>query len=214
MWYFSKELSDSIGVITEPVISWAAPGAHIVPNISVQVCVENTSGCEVLDSLLLVLKSAWQPWWACWNNAVQFRISHLPAAANFQFLRSLSETSRKSGLVAQTCNPSTWKMYKGVVVWGSAWAILWHLVSKIKKKIEICAYPHMKVGLLFNPRDRGNGPSALGLPLTWLPQADSCYSDGKWLLEMDYFLKQVSCLSPMSYLLSPPPTFGCSVYQG
>lgn len=134
MWYFSKELSDSIGVITEPVISWAAPGAHIVPNISVRVCVEITSGC--------VLKSAWQPWRACWNNAVQFGISHLPAAANFRFLRPLSETSRKSGLVAQTCNPSTWKMYKGVVVWGSAWAILWHLVSKIKKKIEICAYLH------------------------------------------------------------------------
>lgn len=66
MWYFSKELSDSIGVITEPVINWAAPGAHIVPNISVRVCVENTSGYEVLNSLLLVLKSAWQPWWACW----------------------------------------------------------------------------------------------------------------------------------------------------
>lgn len=53
----------------------------------------------------------------------------------------------------------------------------------------------MNVGLLFNPLDCGTGPSALGLPRTWLPQADSCYSDGKWLLEMDYFLK-VPCLIP------------------
>lgn len=34
MWYFSKELSDSVGVITEPVVSWATPRAHIVPNRS------------------------------------------------------------------------------------------------------------------------------------------------------------------------------------
>lgn len=62
----------------------------------------------------------------------------------------------------------------------------------------MCIPSHMKVGLLFNPRDCGDGPSALGLPLTRLRRADSCYSDGKWLLEMDYFLKQVPCLSPVS----------------
>lgn len=59
MWYFSKERSDSIGVIPEPMISWAAPGAHIVPNRSMRVCVKSTSDCEALNSLLLVLKSAW-----------------------------------------------------------------------------------------------------------------------------------------------------------
>lgn len=53
----------------------------------------------------------------------------------------------------------------------------------------MCIPSHMKVGLLFNPLDFGNGPSALGLPQKWLPWADSCYSDGKRLLEMDYFLK-------------------------
>lgn len=53
----------------------------------------------------------------------------------------------------------------------------------------MCIALHMKVGLLCNPLNCGNGPGALGLPQTWLSRADSCYSDGKWLLQMDYFLK-------------------------
>lgn len=77
----------------------------------------------------------------------------------------------------------------------------------------MCIALYLKVGLLFNPLDCGNGPSALGLPQTWLPQADSCYSDGKRLLEMDYFLK-ISTLSQSNELFVTPPTLGCSVNQG
>lgn len=51
MWYFLKELSDSVGVMTEPVISWAAPGAHTAKHK--RASVKSTSDCEALNSLLL-----------------------------------------------------------------------------------------------------------------------------------------------------------------